>query len=180
MSNPLDPKEDYSIPKSPSMYMKFEESEDGTEFMPLASAITGYEYWNVDNKPVRSAEAFDEIPEDIKKKDGKPEPIKHFWAFPVWDFADKKVKVLQITQKTIMTAIRDYTRNAKWGSPIMKYSFTVKRDDSSDITRYTTMANPSDPTIDYAITEAWEQAVQNGFDITRLYEGGDPFTAEKK
>lgn len=175
--NPLDPQEEYSIPKTPTLYLKFEENETGTEFMPLDSAIVGWEYWNTEGKPVRSPEPFDETPEDIRKNNGKPEPIKHFWAFPVWDFQDKKVKVLEITQKTIMTAIRDYTKNPKWGKPIMKYSFTVKRDDSGDITRYSIMANPSD-TIDLQIEEAWDTAKEQGFDITRLYDGGDPFKPE--
>jgi hypothetical protein len=177
--DPLDPKSDYVVPKGDTKYLKFEKGE--TEFMPLASAIVGFEYWNTEEKPVRSEEEFKGVPDDIRKdKDGTPSKIKAFWAFPVWDFSSKSVKVLQITQKTIMTAIRNYTKNAKWGSPIMKYSFTVTREGDGFDTEYSIMANPTEPTIDYAVTEAWEQAIENGFDITRLYDGGDPFTAEKK
>jgi hypothetical protein len=175
--NPLDPTAEYTVPKGDTKYLKFEKGE--TEFMPLDSAIVGYEYWNLDNKPVRSAEEFKTTPSDIRTdKDGSISKIKHFWAFPVWDFQDKNVKVLEITQKTVMTAVRNYTKNAKWGSPIMKYSFTVTREGDGFDTEYSIMANPAEATIDYAITDAWEQAKADGFDITRIYEGGDPFKSE--
>lgn len=177
--NPLDPTQEYSVPKTEKQYLSFEEGE--TEFLPLAGAITGYQYWNKAGKPVRSSEAFDEVPDDIRDgKDGRPEKIKHFWAFPVWDCSPKaviKIKVLEITQKTIMKSILSYTRNAKWGSPVMKYSLTVNRDESGDITAYTVMANPIGD-IPNEVVEKWDMAKANGFDLTRLYTGGDPFKAE--
>jgi len=179
--NPLDPQADYSVPKTEKQYLSFEEGE--TEFLPLAGAITGYEYWNEQGKPVRSSEPFEEMPDDIRiGKDGKPEKIKHFWAFPVWDCSPKatiKIKVLEITQKTIMKAILSYTRNSKWGSPVMKYSLTVNRDESGDITAYTVMANPISE-ISEEITRKWEEAQVNGFNINRLFDGGDPFSAAKQ
>ncbi len=177
--NPLDPKVEYTVPKGQSNYVKFEKGE--TEFLPLDSAIVGYEYWNEAAKPVRSAEEFKGVPDDIRHdKDGKPESIKHFWAFPVWDIKDRRVKVLEITQKTIMTAIRNYTVNKKWGSPVLKYSFTINREGDGFDTEYTIMANPAEAVIDHEAIEAWEAAQASGFDITRLYTGGDPFTPEEK
>lgn len=179
MKNPLDPQEDYNVPKGDSKYMKFEKGE--TEFMPLDSAIVGYEYWNTEGKPVRSEEEPKTTPANIRvDNEGQPEKIKHFWAFPVWDFKSKEVKVLEITQKTIMNAVRNYTKNAKWGSPIMQYSFTVTREGDGFDTEYTVMANPKEETVDHAINDAWEQAKVDGFDITRLFDGGDPFGVEKK
>jgi hypothetical protein len=170
--DPLNPNTNYDVPKSPSLYLKFEEGE--VEFLPLSSAIIGYQYWNLDNKPVRSAEPFEDIPEDIREeKDGK-KVIKHFWAFPVWDFNEGKVKVLEITQKTVMKAIRAYAQNTKWGNPVMNYSFTVARDDSESITKYNVMANPASGVAPEIYT-AWTKAQENGFDITRLYKGEDPF-----
>lgn len=174
--NPFDKNSEYKVPKAEGNYLKFEEGD--TEFIPLASPILGYEYWNTAGKPVRSAEAFDEMPEDIRidQKTGEPEKIKHFWAFPVYDMtptAMVKVKVLEITQKNVMKGLRNLATNAKWGNPVLKYSITVTRDDSSTPTTYTVMPNPTKITED--ITNAWERAQANGFDITRLYTGGDPF-----
>lgn len=173
--NPFDPNAEYDVPKAESRYLKFEEGE--VEFLPLDSAILGYEYWNLENKPVRSAEPWEEMPADIREeKDGR-KVIKHFWAFPVWDYESESVKVLEITQKTIMKALRNYAKNPKWGNPVLKYSFTVTRDDSESITRYNVMANPAQE-ISPEITEAWQDLKDNGFDITRLYTGDDPFNAK--
>lgn len=176
MQDPFNPQSGYAVPKTEKKYLSFEEGD--TEFMPLASPIIGYEYWNTAGKPARSATPFDEVPDDIRiGKDGKPEPIKHFWALPVWDFNERariRVKVLEITQKSIMKQVIALTKNPKWGSPVLKYSMTVTRDDSGDITQYSVMPNPVGdlPTV---ITTEWERVQADGFDITRMYTGGDPF-----
>ncbi len=176
--NPLDPKVEYSVPKGQSNYLKFEKGE--TEFMPLDSAIVGWEYWNEAGKPVRSETEPVGTPNDIRQeKDGTVEKPKHFWAFPVWDFKDKRVKVLEITQKTIMTAVRNYTTNKKWGSPVMKYSITINREGDGFDTEYTIMANPAEAEIHPDVIDAWEEAKDKGFDIKRLYTGGDPFTPDE-
>lgn len=73
---------DYSIPKSSNGYMKFKKGTN--RFRILSHAITGFEYWNKDNKPVRQKTKFDFIPQDIKwNDDGTPSQIRHFWAFVI-------------------------------------------------------------------------------------------------
>ena len=176
--DPLNPTSTYEVPKGDSKYLKFEKGL--TEFMPLASAVVGWLYWTNDKKPLRLAEEPKnprDLP-DIKITEGKAD-VKHFWAFPVWDFADSKVKVLEITQKTIMSAVRDYATNTKWGTPVMKYSFTVKREGDGFDTEYTIMANPAVDILHDTIV-AWEAALAGGFDIRRLFIGGDPFTPDAK
>jgi hypothetical protein len=178
-ADPFNPTSDYQVPKGEKGYLKFEEGD--TEFLPLQSPILGWLYWNTAGKPVRLKEQPDGIPEDIRiGKDGKPEPVKHFWALAVFDMtpgARRPIKVLELTQSSIMKAIRTYTKNPKWGSPVLKYSFTINRDESGDITRYTIMANPAQE-IGQDIRDAWEAAQAAGFDIERLFTGGDPFSAD--
>jgi hypothetical protein len=175
--NPFDPTSTYEVPKGDSKYLKFEKGTN--KFLVLASAIIGFEYWNLEGKPVRLSEKPEEQPDDIRKgNDGKPESIKHFWAFPVWDFKTSQVKILEITQKGIMNAIREYTVNPDWGSPVMQYSFTVKKDGDGLDTEYTIMANPKVVVAD-EIVIAWEDVQSKGFDLNRLYTGGDPFTEAK-
>lgn len=176
--DPLNPSTQYNVPKSESKYLKFEEG--ATEFMPLASAIIGWEYWNLDGKPVRVTEKPEEIPVDIRRdqKTGQPETIKHFWAFPVIECATGKVRVLEITQKTIQKAIRDLTTNPRWGSPIQRYTITVKRDDSTTPTTYSIMPNPFESVTPQAWLDEWHRVKQAGFDITRLFRNGDPFTPD--
>jgi hypothetical protein len=56
-NNDFFPTADYKVPVT-SDYMKF---QDGVNtFRVLSSAIIGYEYFNTENKPVRSEEMFDE------------------------------------------------------------------------------------------------------------------------
>lgn len=58
----------------------------------------------------------------------------------------------------------------------MNYSFTVSKTGEGFATESTIMANPTEPTIDYAITDAWAQAQVEGFDLSRMPTDGDPFT----
>lgn len=178
MNDPFNPESGYEAPKGDSKYLKFEKGT--TKFMPLASAIVGYEYWNTEGKPVRLTEKPETLPADLRNdpRTGKPESIKHFWAFPVFDYADSRVKVLEITQKGIQTTILEHARNPEWGSPVLRYSFTVKRDGDGLDTEYTVMANPAPVQIPTEIVTAWEQARADGFDINRLFTGGDPFSAD--
>jgi len=97
------------MPSNEGNYYKFKQGEN--RFRILSSAITGYEYWNKDNKPIRSKEGFEGTPEDMKP-DGQ---IKHFWAFIVWNYEAKRVQIMELTQKTIMYSIGALSDNAKWG-----------------------------------------------------------------
>jgi hypothetical protein len=168
--------EGYEIPKTPSSYVKFEEGD--TKFLPLAGVIVGYEYWTVDSKPVRLTEAPTELPANIKRKeDGSPTKVSPFWAFPVWNYEDERVQILELTQKGIMQTIKSLAENPEWESPVMKYSLTVTRVGKGLETEYSTVPNPAKD-IPKEITEAWEEVKKNDFDITRLFVSGDPFNKE--
>lgn len=177
-TDPFDPQSDYSVPKGDSKYLKFEKGQ--TEFLPLSSPIVGYEYWNHDNKPVRIRE-YEGSPSNLKgiraEEDGRYR-VNHFWAFPVIDAADGKVKVLEITQKTIQGDIRAYTKNPKWGSPVMKYTFTVNREGDGFETKYTVMANPASDIPEKWVAE-WDRVQKAGFSLEELFDGGDPFAPSK-
>jgi hypothetical protein len=178
MQDPFNPSANYEVPKPESKYLKFEEG--ATEFLALASAVIGWEYWNKDGKPVRLSANPEEVPEDIRidAKTGKPEAIKHFWAFPVIEVATGKVKILEITQKTVQKGILALVKSA-WGNPVLSYSITVTRDDSVTPTSYSTMPNPKLTAIPTAWASAWDKAKVNGFDMTRLFRNADPFTPDE-
>ncbi|MEK6880728.1 MAG: hypothetical protein AABY22_14010 [Nanoarchaeota archaeon] len=129
---------EYKLPVS-SNYMRFQEGEN--TFRVLSSAIVGWEYWNTDNKPVRSQEGWDERPEDVKtEKDGSYR-INHFWAFAVYNYEAKKIQILELTQKGIMKTIQGLVKNPKWGNP-NGYDITVARSGSGFDTEYSTVPNP--------------------------------------
>lgn len=175
-ADPFNPQDEYKVPKGDSKYLKFEQGP--TEFLPLASAVIGFLYWTREDKPVRTHEMPDPaLLDDARRDEDGNVEIKHFWAFPVWDYATRKVKVLEITQKGVMKAIRKSAENPRWGNPVMKYSFTVTKEGEKLNTEYTVQANPSEP-ISQDIITAWEDAKSKGFDINRLFTGGDPFSAD--
>ena len=66
------PSEDYKLPIT-SNYMKFLEGDN--TFRVLSSSIVGWEYWNIEGKPVRNREPFDDMPEDIKTEKNSDSPI---------------------------------------------------------------------------------------------------------
>lgn len=154
--------QDYKLPTS-SNYMKFLEGEN--TFRVLSSAIVGYEYFNKENKPVRSKMPFDETPGI--KEGGE---VKHFWAFAVWNYKDEKVQILEVTQKGIMGYIKGLVDNKRWGNPT-GYDITVNRVGTGLASEYTCRAEPHS-VIEDKIAEAWSKSNIN---LNALYEGGDPF-----
>ncbi len=123
MTNPFDPTTNYEVPKGDSKYLKLQKGQ--TKFMPMDSAIVGWQYWTDDNKPMRLKEQPDKISTlpEIRQEDDGSYKINHFWAFPVIDASDGKVKVFEITQKGIMTSIRSYIQNEDWGNPVQNILF---------------------------------------------------------
>jgi hypothetical protein len=173
MDNTFMPK-DYEVPVSTGLYMKLEDGSN--KFLPLGSIVYGYEYWNTETKPVRSREAFKKTPADIKLDDkGKPTKVKHFWAFPVWNYNSKQVQLLQLTQKSVIDAIVSYVKSEDWGNPVLSYSFTVDKKGKGFETNYTVMANPKKD-IPAEITEAWE-AEKDNMNVEEIMfptKSGDP------
>ncbi len=161
--NDFFPTADYKVPVT-SDYMRFQDGEN--TFRVLSSAIIGYEYFNTENKPVRSIEMFDEYT-DIKKGGS----VKHFWAFVVWNYKAERVQILELTQKSIMTAIKALIDNPKWGSP-KNYDITVTRKGTTmNDTEYSAMPNPAE-LLDEKIKTMYEAKIIN---LEALYSGEDPF-----
>lgn len=129
---------DYKAPEGG--YYKFQDGDN--TFRVLSSAVTGYEYWTKEDKVVRSATPFTGVPADIKLNDkGEPTKVKHFWAFIVLNDRNGQVQIMQITQKSVQTAIRSLVENPKWGDP-KGYDITINRTGSNLTTEYAVMPNP--------------------------------------
>lgn len=154
---------DYKAPNT-SNYMKLVEGRN--QFRVLGSAVVGFEYWNVDKKPVRSKEMWEELPVDIQvDKDGKYK-ITHFWAFPVWNYDAQRIQILELTQKSIMDVMKEYVENPAWGSPL-EYDFIISRKGSGFDTEYSVTVNPKSP--------APEAKGVEKIKLESLFSGNDPF-----
>lgn len=132
--------DDYSVPKSDGKFAKIETGEN--KFVVCDSVTLGWIYWNTDNKPVRLQESPKTLPMNIRIKDGKPETVKHFWAFPVYNMETKQVQILELTQKTLMGALQDLAKNKDWGDPILNYQITISKKGEKLKTEYQILPVP--------------------------------------
>lgn len=152
-----------------SNYMKFIDGDN--RFRILSSAVVGNEYWNEDEegnrKPIRKHIGEPLIISEIQE----PDKIKKFWAFVVWNYQDKAIQILEVTQKGIRETIQGLIRNKSWGNPVNTYDLVVNKKGSGLTTKYTVQPNPKEPT-DKAITEAYKNTPVN---LEALFTGADPF-----
>lgn len=153
----------YDVPKTASGYMKLQKGEN--KFRIMSKPIVGWEDWTEDKKPVRFR-----INEKPAKSINPQKKIKHFWAFVVWDYADSKIKILQITQSTIQAAIQALSKDEDWGSPFA-YDIKVIRTGDGMETEYATNPVPHKE----IPPEAREAFMKTPVNLEALFVNEDPF-----
>lgn len=160
------------VPEQQSNYFKFEAGPNKLRI--LSEPIFGYEYWNKDNKPVRSKEAFTETPTDARLNDEGEFQQKFFWAFIVWNYKANRMQLLEVTQVSIQRQITDLIENADWGDP-RGYDLTILKKGEKLNTEYTVQPAPPKE----VGVEIHRQYRNYSFDLEALFTGGDPFKGER-
>ena len=149
-----------------------------------------FEVWGEDEtgkgKPFRFAQEAnaDDIEQEMGanyrrrcKDDGTEEPQKFAIAMPIYNFDIKRVQVLTMTQKGLqkeldeISQVEEYADMTEWDF-IMTKAATVSPD------MYGLRPVPRKKDTQGAVDAAWDEAVKNGFDISRLLTGGHPFKAD--
>ena len=154
--------EGYQKPASNSRYLKFEQGEN--KFRILSDAIIGYIDWKREGDkkvPVRTKEQMPQM------SDNKP---KHFWSFVVWDYTSSSIKILEITQTTIQSAIYDLHADDNWGDP-KGYDLNVVKKGEKMETKYNVIPTPPKDLAESIKTEYAKTRV----DLNKLYSNEDPF-----
>ena len=165
--------EGYKEAATQSNYMRFEEGLN--QFRILSPALTGFEYWTNENKPVRSKEYPAETPNaKINPRTGNVD-VKSFWAFVVWNYGAKKIQILELTQKTIKTGITSLIKNKKWGA-VFNYDIAVTRTTEGDKTSYQVQAEPPIGEPNDNIKKVF---LDNPVSLGALLVGENPFIDEK-
>jgi hypothetical protein len=162
---------DYKVPEPSGKYMKLKQGEN--RFRVLSPAIVGYEGWTEPQggKPIRKR-----VGDVFNTTEVDPETIKHFWAFFVWNFDEKKVQVLQLTQSTVMKPIASLSKNKNWGDP-KGYTLVVEKSGEKLETKY--IVNPEPPMpLEKEAVDVWDK-IKGKVDLEVLFKGGDPFGDEK-
>lgn len=146
---------DVRIPTSSGQFVKLQEGANRFRF--LSDVITGWEGW-FQKKPFRHpGDTCNIKPEQVDlNQNGKPN-INYFWAAIVWNYGEKRLQVLEITQKTIMSPLYDMEQNADWGD-LKGYDISINKKKEGDKTSYTVMGIPPKPLAE---------------DIAKLYEESD-------
>ena len=161
---------DYKVPKTESKYMRFKQGQN--KFRILSSPIIGIEGWTVDKKPVR-VRMNEKLPNVEMKKGDK---VKHFWAMPVYNYAESKIQILEITQSGIQAVIKEYVDNEDWGSPL-EYDLTVNRVGELLETEYTVIASPA-KALNVIAQKMWTETQAKGFNLNKLFTNENPFGDE--
>ena len=152
----------YEAPRSASGYMKLEDGENRIRI--LTAPILGWEDWK-EKKPLRYR--FDDKPD---KPIDATKPIKHFWAFVVWNYKTQLIQVLEITQASIRKRIQALCEDDEWGMP---YSYDIKIVKSGEAVDTEYSVNPTPhKQVDPAIIIAFKDKAIN---LEALFENGDPF-----
>ena len=157
---------DYT-PKSEE-FMKFTEGDN--EIRILSKPLIGKLWWASPEGVVRGKNDGQkgDRPYRVDYKTDLPDEVaeactKEFWMMKVWDYNSHAIKILEITQQTIIRAINELIQSKKWGDP-RAYDINIKREGSSMDTKYYVMPSPPSK-IDAPIEIAFKE---NKTDLTQV------------
>ncbi len=144
-----------------SSYLKVQKGE--TKVRIISRPIEGWVEW-VDKKPYRTSL------EDEPEAQDSENPPKKFLAVVVIDHSDDEVKIWEITQKSVMKAIKALAANPDWGLPF-SYDITITKTGEDLKTKYQITPSPKRPLSKELIKAANEKPCN----LLELYEGNDPW-----
>jgi hypothetical protein len=153
-------------------YMKLQQGEN--KFRIVGSIddggfITGMLGWiEEDGKriPIRW-ECDSEAPRSFADKP------KEFFAFKVYNYAEERVQVLEITQVKLKNDLTSYCDDSEWGDP-RKYDISIMRSGEGLETSYAMVPKPHKK-----MTEEQRKLVLNtSVNLKALYTGDDPFAEQ--
>lgn len=154
---------DYKLPKATNLYLKLQTGEN--KFRILSKPIEGWEDWE-NNKPKRF---------HMDKKPNAPvnpeKPIKHFWAFIVWNYIEKQIQIFEVTQASIKKQIKALSDDKDWGAPFFYDLKILKKGDKMD-TEYMVSPLPHKPLPEEVINLFHDRPIN----LEALFSGEDPFS----
>lgn len=135
----------------------------------FGEAISGFEAWTDENKPVRWETKPEKLPANIRVQEGFT-PLKRFIAIKVYDYAAEDFKILQMTQKTLMDQLFKYVKDEDYGDPT-GYDVKLSKTGEGKKTEYTLIASPPKP-----VTKEIQAAYAAWYcNLPALFDGDDPF-----
>lgn len=173
-------------------YLSVSKLGDG-EFYKVAivspNPLEFWEVWGEDDAGSKKPFRFAEEPsaEDIKSELGDYrqrmnyeqtalEAPKFVIAFFVYDYADEKIKVFSVPQKTVIREIDKLSQDEDYGN-LHEWDLKFKRDGLKMNTVYSILPVPRAENMVAKIDAAWRTAQDDGYDLQQLLVGGNPFSS---
>jgi hypothetical protein len=117
---------------------------------------------------------------DFEPREGRGGPgtadIKFAIACPVYSFDAGAVQVLSLTQKSILKELDQISQMEDY-EDLLAWDFQLSKKGSGLLTEYTLRPVPRKKGSQEHIDAAWLEVKSNGFDLSRLLTGGNPFKA---
>lgn len=158
--------ENYEAPRSSNYYLKMQEGENRVRI--LSAPIIGWEDWTADKKPFRFT--FDNKP--LKSFDAA-KPVKHFWAFIVFNYNEEQIQIMHVTQATIRKKIESLCKDKDWGAPY-NYDIKIIKSGEKVDTEYVVNPVPHKP-VDPYILQCFRERPCN---LEAIFINADPFSNE--
>lgn len=159
-----------------SSYMKFEKGDNKIRI--ISKPQNGWIVWEEDpedeDSRVPKRCTLEDGEPDAPSKDPKDKP-KKFMTVAVIDLADNEVKIAEITQQSIIKAIKALSSNKDWGNPF-SYDLNIEKKGEGKKTRYTVQPSPKKALGKDLIKAAQEKPCY----LPALFEGEDPWDVEDK
>lgn len=103
-----------------------------------------------------------------------PEPVKFALAVPVYNFETGTIQVLQMSQKSLIKELDNISQIEDYAN-LLEWDFVMGKTGQGLTTEYSLRPVPRKGATQKQIDKAWTAALTDGFDITRLIGGGNPF-----
>ncbi|WKN44281.1 hypothetical protein [Tunicatimonas pelagia] len=172
----------HEIPEKRNQFMKFAPGKNRLRF--VGNPVSGFVFFGKIERedgsetirPFRRTESEGEfsLEEMINRdarigKDGELEKQKYFVAGLVYNYQKAKLQILEITQKSILKALKSYVDSEEYGHPA-GYDLTINKQGDGLNTDYSVVASPPKPLSNEIETLVGETSC----DLDKLFAGEYP------
>ena len=156
-----------------------------------AEPLCYFEVWGSDGenpKPFRFAE--DPSEDDILAEmgpnfqrrlddEGKPKDlVKFVMSAPIYNYENKRVETFSMSQMKVQDEFDNLSQLEEY-QDLTAVDFILTRAMKNSFDMYGLRPVPRQPKSDKVISDAWNAALENGYDINRLLTGGHPHVRPK-
>lgn len=160
----------YEQLKAQKPYINISKLPEGTyRFRIVSRPIAGWLEWK-NKKPFRTAPDKKPLP-TLNEENGDLIQPKRFWALHVWDYLQKGLFVMEVTQAGILKDLENLALNEDWGD-LTSYDVKIQKVGTMKETKYSVTPVPHKPVAD----DVKKLVESTKIRLEALYEGKDPWT----